>query len=128
MTVGEILALVAVATNLIAAIVGLTWGVGRIKEQIEDKVLTKFEVAEEKILAKVVSHITGAVMESELKVERVFGEIAAALREKIVQVEFFVRDNYVRQKDFETMVKAIEGRFDRLQETLNRFEEKLDKR
>lgn len=119
MTVGEILALIAVATNLIAAIIGLTWGVGRIKEQLEEKL-------EDKLVAKIQILINRAVMESELKEERVFGEVSAALRQKIVEVEFFVRDNYVRQKDFETTLKMFETRFDRLQASLDKLGEKLE--
>lgn len=117
MTVGEILALIAVATNLIAAIIGLTWGVGRIKDQLEEKLLSKIDI-----------HIGGAIMESELKTERIFGEVGAALREKITQLEFFVRDNYVRQKDFDAMIKTLESRFDRLQDSMDRLGEKFDKR
>jgi hypothetical protein len=115
MTVGEILALIAVSTNLICAIVGLTWGVKKIEERLEERILSKIAV-----------HIGSAISESELKTERVFGEVSAALREKIVQVEFFVRDNYVREKDFESMIKLFEGRFDRLQDSLDRLGEKLD--
>lgn len=117
MTIGEILALIAVATNLIAAIIGLTWGVGKIKEQLE-----------EKLLIKLVQLVASSVMESELKMERVTGEVGAALREKIVQVEFFVRDNYVRQKDFDSMIRALEARFDRLQEGLEKLGDKIDNR
>ena len=121
MTTGEVLALIAVGTNLIAAIVGLTWGLSRVKDQLEEKL-------EEQLVRKIQVLIQSSISESELKQERVFGEVSSALREKIVQVEFFVRDNYVRQKDFETMVKLLEGRFDRLQDSLDKLGNKFDAR
>lgn len=121
MTVGEILALIAVATNLIAAIIGLTWGLSRVKDQLEEKL-------EGQLVAKIETLLQRSIVESELKQERIFGEVSAALREKIIQVEFFVRDNYVREKDFLTMVKLMEGRFDRLQTTLDKLDDKFDKR
>lgn len=121
MTIGEVLALIAVATNLIAAVIGLTWGVSRIKEDLEAKL-------EEKLVERIQVLINRTISESELKQERVFGEVSAALREKIVQVEFFVRDNYVREKDFGTMMKLMEGRFDRLQESFDKLGDKFDKR
>lgn len=121
MTVGEILALIAVATNLIAAVIGLTWGLSKVKDQLEEKL-------EHQLVQKIQVLIQSSISESELKQERVFGEVSSALREKIIQVEFFVRDNYVRQKDFDTMLKLLEGRFDRLQESMDKLGVRFDKR
>lgn len=115
MSAMEWIALGALIVNCVAAVIGLTWGVGKVKDEVEDR------------LKKRLDDLVLAISESELKMERSNGETAKALREKIVQVEFFVRDNYVREKDFDAMIKMFEGRFDRLQDSMDRLSEKLDK-
>jgi hypothetical protein len=114
MAVMEWIALSALALNFITAIVLLTWGVGKVKDQVKDH------------LKDDIDELVLAIAESELKLERKTGEVGAALREKITQVEFFVRDNYVREKDFDSMIKMFEGRFDRLQDSMDRLGEKID--
>ncbi len=50
---------------------------------------------------------------------RQFGETALALRQKITDVELYVRDNYVRRESFysniQELAKRIETRIDRLE-------------
>lgn len=108
------LASAALFLNFVAAVVGLTWGVGRVKDQVKDH------------LKDDIDNLIAAIAEAELKMERRAGEMGSALREKITQVEFFVRDNYVREKDFDMVIQTMNTRFDRLQDVLDRMNEKLD--
>lgn len=115
MSTAEWIALGAFVLNAIGATIGLTWGVGRIRDQVRNEL--KEDIEELKTI----------IAEAELTMERRSGEVGHALRDKIVQVEFYVRDNYIHDKEFDTMVKTIEGRFDRIQDGIERLSIKIDK-
>jgi deoxyadenosine/deoxycytidine kinase len=61
---------------------------------------------------------------------REFGEIATALRIKIVEVELYVRDNFVRKETFVPLMAKIEidvrAIGDRIETRLLRMEQKID--
>jgi hypothetical protein len=116
MTVIELAALGTLGVNFIAAIIGLTWGVGRVRDQVKDN------------LSAEIDELVTAIAEAELRMERRSGEVGNALREKVREVELFVRDNYVREKDFDAMLKMFDARFDRLQDGLEKLSAKMDQR
>jgi hypothetical protein len=70
--------------------------------------------------------LRAAVTELNTTVLQGVGELGHALRTKITDVEFFIRDNYVREKDLDAIIKMFEGRFDRLQTSMDRLTEKMD--
>lgn len=114
MTTAEWIALSAFVLNAIGATIGLTWGVGRIRDKVRDELRDDIE------------ELKTIIAEAELKMERRAGETGHALREKITQVEFYVRDEYVRNREFDIVVKTIENRFDRLQDGIERLSIKID--
>lgn len=115
MSTAEWIALGAFVLNAIGATIGLTWGVGRIRDKVRDE------------LREDIEELKTIIAEAELKMERRAGETGHALREKITQVEFYVRDNYVRDKEFDTMIETIGNRFDRIQDGIERLSLKIDK-
>jgi len=115
MTNAEWIALGAFVLNAVGATIGLTWGVGRIRDKVRDELRDDIE------------ELKTIIAEAELVMERRAGEMGHSLREKITQVEFYVRDNYIRDKEFDTVVKTIENRFDRLQDGIDRMNVKIDK-
>lgn len=115
MTNTEWIALGAFVLNAIGATIGLTWGVGRIRDQVRDDLRDDIE------------ELKTIIAEAELTMERRAGEMGHALRDKITQVELYTRDNYIREKEFDGVVRAIENRFDRLQDTIDQLNQKMDK-
>ena len=115
MTNTEWIALGAFVLNAIGATIGLTWGVGRITDKVRNELRDDIE------------ELKTIIAEAELTMEQRTGEMGKALREKVTQVEFYIRDNYIRDKEFDNVVKTIENRFDRLQDTMDRLNVKIDK-
>lgn len=115
MSTAEWIALGAFVLNAIGATIGLTWGVGRIRDQVRNEL--KDDIEELKTI----------IAEAELTMERRSGEVGHALRDKIVQVEFYVRDNYIRDKEFAAVIGTINNRFDRIQDGIERLSLKIDK-
>src|SRR5258708_6801308 len=99
MTNAEWIALGAFVLNAIGATIGLTWGVGRIRDKVRDELRDDIE------------ELKTIIAEAELTMERRAGEMGHSLREKVNQVELYMRDNYIRDKEFDNVVKAIENRF-----------------
>ena len=60
-----------------------------------------------------------------------FGEAPRALREKVAQVELFIRDNYLLKRDYERsqdqISNALKDFEKHLEEKLGHFEKKLDR-
>ena len=108
------IAFAALAVNCVAAIIGLTWGIAKIRNEVKDELKDDIDA------------LLKAIAEAELTMERRSGEGLAAIREKVTQVEFFIRDNYVREKDFDSMISMLNSRFDRLQDGMDKLNEKLD--
>lgn len=69
-------------------------------------------------------------MEDRETIRREFGETGLSLRQKIHEMEKWMRDEFVREKTFDAvllrMEKAQEQRDERLDQRLGRIEDKLD--
>jgi len=67
-----------------------------------------------------------------LQVRREWGETVSAIRQKVTDVELYVRDNYVRKDVFDSAMtnlgKHVEQVGDRIEARLLRIETKMDKR
>jgi len=111
----ELIAAISLLLNVIVAAVGLTWGIAKIRETVRD------EIEEHKVIV-------------EGKIESLrsnTGEMGAALRSKITEVELFMRDTFVRRDSFNTFASAIADnikiQFDKVDRRLERMESKLDR-
>lgn len=101
---GELLVgISALILNVIVALVGLTWGLAKIRDTVKDEII-KYRIELNDDIDS-----TG----------RSFGESIAAVREKIREVELFIRDTYVRRDNWS------EG-FERIEASLRRMEQKID--
>ena len=110
----EIIAACSLAFNMVAAVVALTWGLGRVRDAVRD------EIDENRDHTEVSIDNLG----------RSFGESLTGIREKIREVELFGRDTYMRRESFyktmEMLGIDIKAQFGRLDLRLDRMETKLD--
>lgn len=83
-----------------------------------------------KEIDKQLDYIKRELHDAELGGERRMGEMGEALREKISQVEFHVRDNFVDKEIFNKMIDMAaannEYQFRALNEAVSRIHDKLD--
>lgn len=118
-TVAIIIAGIALAMNLGQRIFGGGWNL-------------------QKNLAVLESHLKDAIDESKKEIEERqdraahdFGETVSAIKEHVRQVEFHLRDNYIRKDDFVVHMKShdellrlnfatINSRLERIEKTLDR--------
>lgn len=114
LTFSEAVALGSLAFNVIAAVIALTWGLGRVRDAVRDEI----EANRDRFDADIDN------------LGRSFGETAAAIREKIREVELFSRDTFIRRDSFykawELLGSDIKAQFTRLDSRLERMETKLD--
>jgi len=114
MGVAEWVAIAALALNVVVAIVGVTWGIARIKEAVR---------------AEIDAHrdrFSGDIDE----LRKGFGETVAALRQKISEVELYAANQYVRREGFYEVQKQLAGDIKAMGEQiaarLERMELKID--
>lgn len=116
MPLAETLALTSLALNVLVAVIGLTWGIGRVRDTVKDEI----EQNKEAVNAK----IEGLRLNT--------GEMGISIRQKITEVELHVRDHFVRRDSFDNFVtlfnESIKAQFARLDKRLERMEEKMDQR
>ena len=110
-TIGAILGVITILLNVVPRIFGGGYSMS-------------------KTLAAVEARLTDAIAGSKREIEdrqdvhaREFGETIKSLREHIRQVEFHLRDNYVRRDDFADMLRV---NFDNITSRLARIEQTLD--
>lgn len=114
MTIVEIGVLASLALNVSIAIVGATWGIAKIKDAVR---------------AEVASHKEKIDLELDA-LGRSFGETAAAIRQKVHDIETWSRDEFVRKGSFENVMTRMEktggAQFDKIEARLERMEGKID--
>lgn len=108
------IAIFSAVANLLMLAIGGTWKLSRVETSIKDEI-----------------HNQRSELDNDIEdVRRYAGEAVAALRQKVTEVEFYVRDNYVKKESFNeaTARLATELRSfgDKLEERLNHFGTKLD--
>jgi len=108
------IAIVSLVFNIIVASVGLTWGIGRVRDAVRD------EVEEHK-------------RETDGKIDSLrlgINEMGTAIRSKITDVELHMRDNYVRRDTFsrfmDSISEVIRLSLEKIEKRLDRMENKLD--
>jgi hypothetical protein len=86
----------------------------------------------EKGLSEAILASTKDVEEKQERATRDFGETASALREKIRELELFVRDKYIEKNDFVIQMQhhneMITMNFSAITARLDRMEKKLDQK
>jgi len=114
MAVAEYIALAGLTMNILVAVVGLTWGVAKIRDTVRDEI----EQHREKF--------DGDLHQLRLNT----GEIGAALRQKITEVELFNRDTFMRRDSFYEVMKGygadMRSHLDKIEQRLERMESKID--
>lgn len=120
----EWMAAATLAWTVLASIVALTWGVSQVAGRVERLMRADFEKFRKAIYEKV-DAIEASIGDNELAMERRMGEVAGALRTKITEVELYMRDNFVRNKEMDALLKLINDRLDRIQSGLDRVVDKM---
>lgn len=114
MTLAELTAISGLALNVVVAIVGLTWGLAKIRDTVRD------EIDAHRIAFD--TDIDG--------LRREFGETAQAIRQKVSDVEIWGRDNYVKKDSFgvvtDRISREVKDFADRIDTRLERMESKID--
>jgi hypothetical protein len=105
MSISELTAVAALLLNVTVAVVGLTWGLGKIRDTVRD------EIDEHR------KDFDGAI----LSLRREVGETALALRQKVTEVELWGRDNFVKKDSFGIVT-------DRISQEVKDFAERIDRR
>lgn len=111
MGIAEWLALSALVLNILVALGGLTFGIGKIRDTVRDQLHKEINKMREQ---------TDADIDN---MARSFGESVAAIREKIAVVELEAYKVFMRRDSFQELTKAIEARMDRYENKLDRFME-----
>ncbi len=114
MTVAEIIAATGLILNIIVALVGLTWGIGKVRDTIRKEIEDHREKFDNEL--------------HQLRLNT--GEVATALRQKITEVELFNRDTFMRRDSFYEVMKGygadMRSQFEKIDQRLERMEAKID--
>lgn len=125
MTVAETVAVAGLLLNILIAVVGLTWGVSKIRDTVRREVEEDREKITLEINALRHSH-DGQIG----TLRRDTGEVTAALRQKITEVELFNRDTFMRRDSFYEVMKGygadMRSQFEKIDSRLERMEAKID--
>lgn len=118
MTSADVIALSSLALNILVALVGLTWGVGKIRDATMGAINKQIEKLQTKVDVDIDS------------MARSFGETNSAIREKIREVELFGRDTFLRRDSFYKTMELISAdmktQFGKVESRLERMEAKID--
>lgn len=114
MGIAEWVAVAGLALNMVIAIVGVTWGIAKIR----DTVRTEIDAHRDRFNVDI----------DDLR--KNFGETAAALRQKVSDVELYAANQYVRREGFYEVQKQLAGDIKAMGEQiaarLERMENKID--
>ncbi len=110
---------IGTALAVVGYAVKLTWKVRGIEREIRDDMDAQIDNVQ-----RDVAKLERAGIERAEVVRHEMGETAAAIRQKVHDVETWNRDNFIRKENFELVVNRLEKSMEKLGD---RFEEKLDK-
>lgn len=114
MTLVEIVAIGSLCLNVGIAVVGATWGISKIKDAVRDAI--------EKHREKYDNDLDD--------MGRSFGEGLSAIRQKVHDLETWIRDEFVRKGSFEgsqsRMERIVSEEFGKMEKRLDRMEAKID--
>ncbi len=114
MDAAQWIAVAGLTLNVLVAVVGLTWGIAKIRDTVRSEIATHREKFDADL--------------NSLRLST--GEIAAALRQKITEVELFKRDTFMLRDSIYEVMKGygadMRGQFDKIEQRLERMESKID--
>ena len=117
-TVAVIIAAIALLLNLVQRIFGGGWNLSKNLNAVEIRLQAAIEASKKEIEEQ--QHVAS----------REFGETVSALKEHVRQVEFHLRDNYIRKDDFIVHMKShddlLRMNFANITQRLERIEKTLD--
>lgn len=109
------IALAAFALNMIGTVVGVTWKLSRVEVSLRETIMNERKEIDRDLERQA----------------REFGETAQALRQKVTEVELYVRDTFVRRDGFlkitDDFTHSMRLLGEQLNARLDRMEEKFDK-
>ena len=112
----ETIALAGLVLNVLVALVGLTWGVAKIRDAVRSEIAAHREKVDGELDA----------------LTRSLGKNLIELRDKIREVELYVRDTYLRRDNFYEVMKGVSSdlrsNFEKIEARLERMEAKIDTR
>jgi len=83
------------AAVLLVTVIGMiitgVWAIGKVREDLKDND----------------SEIVKAMNEEFLVIRREFGETVTAMRAKMTEIEFYIRDHYVTRETFDTVLNRL---------------------
>ena len=119
-TIAVIIAAAALLLNLVQRVFGGGWNLSKSLNAVEVHLQAAIEASKKEI------------EENQRTAVHDFGETVAALKEHVRQVEFHLRDNYIRKDDFIVHMKAHDDllrlNFANIDSRLGRIEAQLDKK
>lgn len=117
-TIAVIIAGIALLLNLVQRIFGGGWNLSKSLKEVEIRLQASIEASKREI------------EEQQRASSHEFGETVSALKEHVRQVEFHLRDNYIRKDDFIVHMKAHDDllrlNFANITSRLERIEKTLD--
>jgi hypothetical protein len=119
-TVAVIIAAAALLLNLVQRIFGGGWNLSKSLNAVEVRLQAAIEASKKEI------------EEQQRSAAHDFGETVSALKEHVRQVEFHLRDNYIRKDDFIVHMKSHDDllrlNFANITSRLERIEKTLDQK
>lgn len=117
-TISAIIAAIALTLNLIQRIFGGGWNLSKNLQSVQEKLSREIADLKREIENRQDTHLSQT------------GDALAALKEHVRQVEFHLRDFYIRKDDFGVHMKShddlLRTNFENLSLRLNRIEKRLD--
>lgn len=121
--IGLYIAIVGLALTVVGTAVKLTWNARSLDKEIRDD-LREYMDAQIDNLQRDVKTVENGSLERAEMLGRETGEMGAALRTKIHEIEVYTRDTFVRKDSFEQVISRMEKSLEKMTDKL---EEKLDK-
>lgn len=122
---GTLIAGGALLFTILCAAVSLTWRISRLELSLRKEIRSSHDEVD-------IKHATAAREYEERNEQNIkmFGESSAALRQKIHEVELWMRDTFVRRDGYykvqEAMENSIKALGDKIDIRLERMEAKID--
>lgn len=124
----------ATLLTIIGAVVKIMRYVAVVEKDLREHVAEEIEKVDAEIenVSRDVIKVGNDVVKRTETLQRETGEVGAALRTKIHELEVFTRDHFVSTKDFEAVVGRLERSFDglgdRIEKRLDRIDERIEKK
>jgi len=130
-TIGDIVEVVFIILSVVVIISAMRYDIRTLKHGMTG--LAQRQEALESRIGSVEKSLQGqakAILEQFVQSEREIGETVMAIRERVTQVELYMRDNFVRKETFNPILAEIRGELrgigSSIEARLLRMESKID--